>query len=47
MEECENCHKSIAASKIPTHLSYCLRYIKKCPDCSLLYDINEAAEHED
>ncbi|KAL4460408.1 hypothetical protein ABPG74_000159 [Tetrahymena malaccensis] len=43
---CSNCNKPQLASKVQLHEAYCLRNIRKCPDCEEFIDKRELENHK-
>ncbi|KAL4462067.1 hypothetical protein ABPG74_000912 [Tetrahymena malaccensis] len=44
---CENCKQLFPESKVQLHEAYCLRNIRKCPNCEQYVDKREMEEHQE
>lgn len=44
---CDNCKQLFPESKIQLHEAYCLRNIRKCPNCDMFVDKRELEEHKE
>lgn len=47
MQICDNCGKSIQASKFQLHYNFCLKNVTKCPFCNDPVQISELQSHID